>query len=67
MEKSTGGVSFDISFINSGSDAENYLDFDKLNIAARRRPTNRVVMRSMFSCYSSLLWYANTKGIVNEV
>ena len=24
MEKSTGGVSFDISFINSGSDAENY-------------------------------------------
>ena len=50
-----------------GSDAENYLDFDKLNIAARRRPTNRVVMRSMFSCYSSLLWYANTKGIVNEV
>lgn len=50
-----------------GSDAEQYLDFDKLRIATRRKPSNRVIMRSMFSCYSALLWYANTKGFTNEV
>ena len=47
------------------TEVADYVDFGKLRRATLQAPADRVVMRSMFTCYSALTWFAQSRDEIS--